>query len=637
MNSLYKIWISVVSLLMLTNISILAQEYPVENIPDSLKTNANAVVRYDETFFTQTDQNNGTVKYTYVVTVLEKAGREHADIVIPQDKYTELKSFSGIVQNPLTGKVIKKLSKSDLITIAYSSHFASDDKYSAYEYQPSVYPFTIKYEYELKCKNGIPSYPRFVPVTDYKLSVQQARYIIRLPANTKIRYKAVQMSGEPKIVQEAGSTVYEWNVENFPALTYESFSPSLLSLAPNVTVAPEEFCMDKHCGNMNDWRNLGSWLKGLQEGRENIPPQLQQKLTDMTKDAASDREKIEIIYKYLQTTTRYVSIQLGVGGFQPMPAESVAKSGFGDCKALTNYMKSMLAAVGIPSVYTIISTRMPNIYTDFASFTQMDHVILAVPQPKDTIWLECTSAQMPFNYAHSSMAGHQVVLVTDKGGEICRVKKHPEVSDNMSSRYEVVLDENGNAKANVYEMHKLEAYEDMISFMHTMSREEQINYLAGKNNFSKVKVSGIAITPNHSDTPDVQINYNLDIERFANKSGNRLFVPFAPLEFKIGSTLKEGKRKNDILIRSGMVQTDTLRVVIPANYTSESIPKSVSVDSPFGKYDIKTELGDNNTLQIIQHVYLKQGRYPASEYEKLRDFFKQITRESTRRAVFKVI
>ncbi len=612
---------------------ITAQETPVSAISDSLTKNADAVVRYYESDFVQTDMNNATHKITKVVSVLNEDGKEHGMIVVYLDKFRDLKSFSGIVTDA-SGKVIKKIAKKDLTTIAYSSHIASDDKYSYYDYQPSGYPFTVRYEYEVKISDGLPYYPKFIPVASYDVSVEQAIYRIQVPANMNIRYKAERMPDEKPLERKVGERMtHQWVVSNIKAIRSEPYSPGLSNIVPIVHVAPNDFCMEGQCGNMSDWNQLGKWLGQLQTNRSKVSPQLKEKLLALTVDAANDKEKVQRVYKYLQSTTRYVSIQLGIGGYQPIQAIDVEKNGFGDCKALSNYMQSMLEAIGISSIYTTISLDEANLYADFASLGQMNHAILAVPMPADTLWLECTSQTLPFNYIHTDIAGHQCLLIKPEGGKICRVKKQPDIDDGKTRMITISIDETGRGKAQVRTGYRMDAYENMQSFVHSMSREEQINSLTRDLQVPKAKINGLEIRSNDSEDPDLQIDYIADIERFANKSGNRLFVPFSLLQPVI-ATMSSTKRKQEIEVRGGILRTDTLQITIPAGYVSETIPKPVTLISLFGDYAIDTRL-DGNTLFIVQRVFIRKGRYPASAAEEFKNFFKNMEKEWGKRAVFK--
>ncbi len=176
-------------------------------------------------------------------------------------------------------------------------------------------------------------------------------------------------------------------------------------------------------------------------------------------------KKIAAIYQYLASTTRYVSIQLGIGGLQPIAAADVNRTGFGDCKGLSNYMRAMLTELGIPSVYTVISTTNRRLLADFASANQNNHVILQVPLSNDTLWLECTNPTLPLGYVHHSIAGHDALLVGPNGGTLCQLPTYADSLNTQVNNTLVTLQPDGNAKVEVKQTSRLFQYEDMASII----------------------------------------------------------------------------------------------------------------------------------------------------------------------------
>ena len=106
-------------------------------------------------------------------------------------------------------------------------------------------------------------------------------------------------------------------------------------------------------------------------------------IKDLVKDEVDDIGNAKKVYEYVQGKTRYISVQVGIGGWKPFNASEVDKLGYGDCKALTNYTMSLLKAVGVESNYSVVyaGSSQKNIEDDFTSI-QGNHVILNIPSEK---------------------------------------------------------------------------------------------------------------------------------------------------------------------------------------------------------------------------------------------------------------
>ena len=89
---------------------------------------------------------------------------------------------------------------------------------------------------------------------------------------------------------------------------------------------------------------------------EDLPKETIAKIASLVAGVKDTKEKARIIYEFMQNKTRYISVQVGIGGWKPTPAKEVDKLGYGDCKALTNYTKALLKSQGIDSYYTIVDS-----------------------------------------------------------------------------------------------------------------------------------------------------------------------------------------------------------------------------------------------------------------------------------------
>lgn len=598
--------------------------YSTGLIPDSLKKNAWGVVRHATTVFDYKSTTIGTEKNSIAITVLDKKGLELANFICRCDKFRTLKSFSGNLYDA-NGNLLLKYKMSDLQTTAQSDNntLATDSRYYYFECQTPSFPFTIHYEYEVAWKNGILAFPLFVPQSGYNLSVEAASYQLVMPENTEFLSKAVNMKNEPSKRTNKGTVTYEWKVENRNAIESESLDPDLTDMIPMLYTNPKKFEYDGVPGTITDWESMGKWQFELNKKRDILTPETKSKVLEITKNATTDKEKVKLIYDYLGQTTRYVSIQLGIGGLQPIPAAEVCKTGFGDCKGLSNYMKAMLDVVGIPSNYVVIkaSSSKKNLFPDYANFYQTDHVILQVPFPNDTLWLECTNPRVPFGFAHNNISGHDVLVNEEQGGKICKVTDYPDSLNIEKNRVSIKLNVDGTASVNMQKQCFVKIYDNFDWFPYAKS-SEQTDALRKEINLPNVTMGTISVKEDKSALPSMQMDYSWTTPLYGTKTGARLFIPVNPFR-TLYEGIKRNKRTHDIVISSGFKDIDSISIPIPEGFEIESLPASTELSTIFGHFGSDIQVTATEII-IKQTVFIASGRYHVSTFSDFVAFLDKI-------------
>lgn len=603
---------------------------------DSLAQNASAIVRNHSAVFNQDGPNSGVYDVYKEITILNSKGDNFGHFVFWGDRFHDLKDFSGVIKDAY-GKVIKKIKKSDLTTSTQSdiSTIASDSYYIYYECKSPKYPYTVEYTYQEKFKDGIIAYPSFMPAPNFDVSVEKAEYTLRLPSDVDLRYKS-NYDSNIKNEKQGDKNIYTVSISNMKAIPKEAWAPSFRETLPRVLFAPVKFCYDSQCGDMSTWKDYGLWVEKLLSGRDILDPALVAKLQEMTTNAANDREKVKIVYEYMQQNSRYVSIQLGIGGFQPIEATKVAKNNFGDCKGLSNWMKAMLKAVGISSNYCEISTREQILYPDFANVSQTNHAILLVPLQNDSIWLECTSQTLPFGYIHDGIAGHDALVIAEdgSGGVIRRLPNYSDDQNKEETKLSIQVKEDGTAKGNAVFVEHLHGYGDNYLAFRSNDRRKHVDYINAHLKFPNIRFNEISTSEQQSVVPWCRLEVDFDAADFASKTGSRLFIPLCPLNKGGLSMFSSEKREWDIEVQNGYCESDTIEFALPESYVLESFPKDINLESSIGKFKAETKQLENRLI-YTQYIEINTGRYNKDDYASIKEFFSQISVAQKRRLVLK--
>lgn len=564
-----------------------------------------------------------------VTTILNEHGAGQALFVCSCSKHDKLTNFKGQVTDS-SGRVIKKLKESELKKTEYSSYLAIDDYKMFLDYTPPVYPVTITYEWTIESRDNLIEFPSFCPQSDFDISVKKATYKLSAPKSMGIRHSLQNIYNKVKIDEIGNSHILSLEVNDLPMLKQEPFARSLRERIPLAWFAPTNFYYYGTKGSLRNWTDYGKWEYSLIQGRDLLSEAERQELHQLTDGLKTDREKVEAIYKRLEKTTRYVAILLGIGGQQPAPAAEVSKSGFGDCKGLSNYMRAMLKEVGIPSNYTTISTTNRRFQKDFASVGQMNHVILQVPLQHDTLWLECTNPQLPMGYVHEDIAGHDAIEINETGGRLVRLPVYPDSTNLMRTSVNISLNENGAVDMKLSQQATNRQYESLIPLlkMDEKDRQKTIQRIvyAPQSEISQLDIqeSGAIIT----------IDADIKSQRYATKTGQRLFVPICPLHRGYTVPTANADRKEDIWRDLGYLDEDDITITIPESFEIEAGPKNVSLNQPFASFSFMMQV-EGDKIHIHNRLLMKSGAFPKSQFPQLADFIRTINNIYNQKVVLK--
>ena len=565
-----------------------------------------------------------------VTTIHNEHGASMAVFVCSCSKHDKLTSFKGQVTDA-SGRVIHKFKESELKKTEYSAYLAVDDYRMYLDYTPPVYPVTITYEWTIDSRDNVIEFPSFCPLSEYDVNVKKATYSLKVPKSMAIRHALQNINNKVNVSDgDKNTQIFTLQVDSLPALKQEAYSRPLREKLPLAWFAPTDFVYYGTKGSLKSWADYGKWEYSLIQDRDQLTDAERQELHQLTDGLKTDREKVETIYKRLEKSTRYVAVLLGIGGQQPAPAVSVSKSGFGDCKGLSNYMRAMLKEIGIPSNYTTISTINRRLQKNFASVGQMNHVILQVPLKNDTLWLECTNPQLPMGYVHEDIAGHDAIEVSQTGGRLVRLPVYADSTNLMHSAININLSEQGAANLKVSLSVLNRQYESCIPLLKADEKDRQ-KYLHQIVHAPQAEIGKVDINESGAK---ITLDAEIKSQKYANQTGQRLFVPICPVHrgYTVPNTNTE--RIDDIWRDMGYLDTDDITITIPEGYAIEACPKGVSIEQPFASFSFSIK-ADDNTIHVKNRLLMKSGTFPKSQYPQLADFIRSINSAYNQKVVLK--
>ena len=592
--------------------------------------NAHSIKREEKIVFEVKDIDKAKLSVHQLITVLDAEDEYLLSFHETSSSFQKLDNASIKVFDE-AGKMLNEYKMKEMKSIAIGSGLVVDGRLYYFRVAAPNYPVTVQYDYEITYK-GTLNYPDY-DIAYPDQAVEHSVFIASVPENVDLKFKAKNIALKPTVNTSGKNKTYTWEVKALPAVKSEEGAVVSQSY-PAILLAPNKFSMDGKEGDFSTWKDFGIWYSNLCKDVNNLSDETKNQVKEMVKNATADKEKIKIIYDYLQANFRYVSIQLGIGGYKPFDANFVDKNKYGDCKALSFYMKACLDAVNITSYPALINAEYNKEAVD-PSFphNSFNHMILCVPGNKDTTWLECTSNTADFGVLGNFTENKNALLITPSGGVMVATPKSKSAANTFNLFTKINLQEDASGKAESVLKTSGEYKDEIINVFLDEKKDDQKEYLVNRLGFmqpddflikgNKEEASKTALTLLISKVPDFSAGSKMFLNPRIYKIWNYKFKPAE-------------KRTKSFYFPFPFIKTDTTVYQLPENYTVENLPKARDIKFDYGVF--KTNyIYDEKENTVISTAFLQLSKYiiPAEKYTATTKFFSDVIQEYTEKIIIK--
>jgi transglutaminase-like putative cysteine protease len=461
---------------------------------------------------------------------------------------------------------------------------------------------------------------------------RRSRLIVDAPTSLKLRIKERNLDFERRTTTAGGRTTYTWATQEVPLVRAEPFAADSNNVVMGVRI-----------GSPLTWQDIAKWYADNARDRYQLTPEAEKALHDKVAGARTLADSIRAAHRWVAQDIRYVSIALGLGGYQPRAPGTVVQTGFGDCKDKATLFVASLKRMGVEA-YPVLLSSSGGVDRGFPTLKQFDHAIAAVRLP-------------------GAGRGYQYVDLTSE------LTPYGELPPAEQGEFGLVVHPDGSGEEITFPLDSIGANTDRQTLIGTLSPDGTFTGRLERKSTGTVQYTlrstfdepldsaklvalGRSVARSYfpvADADSVEGFNGKDLgaparlrmrilgARAAQMSGEGLILtlPFASTEAleTAAQSLEEGARNRPRRfpidaseITGADVQVQEFRVTLPEGWRAR-LPEGVSVDTPFGSY-FSEYVQQGRELRFTRRVSGKRGIYPPDRIGDLVEFFRAMGRDN---------
>ena len=457
---------------------------------------------------------------------------------------------------------------------------------------------------------------------------RRSRYLVDLPAGFKPHL--VETNSHRLFAERtaAGRRVYSWTAQDVPRPKVPLFAAD-----------SNDQVMAIELGGAIGWADIGRWYARLARGRYATTPALVAKLGELVAGSATLDDSLRAVHRWVAQDIRYVSVALGLGGYQPRAPDDVIVTGYGDCKDKATLFIALARRLGL-TAYPVLLNAGGSVDRRVPAIEQFDHAIAVLERPSGRVYVDLTSDLTPLGELPPSDQGQFGLVVRDDGrSEEVTLPENAPAENGATITLEGKLNPDGTLDGSYREVYRgTQQYglrSNLTPAIDAAARERLAGAIATRL-FTAASGDSLKIT----DGRDLSVPPSLAVRirggRAAKPTGGGLMV----LELPISSLASladlakrlenEGPRTYPIdaaKVLGPMVRRAEFHLELPEHWRAH-LPPAVTATGRWGRYEARyTQEG--RELTVTRYLEGARGIYPPSEVKDLADWLRALAKDDT--------
>jgi len=452
--------------------------------------------------------------------------------------------------------------------------------------------------------------------------VHKSVFSVKVPENVKLNFTKYGI-GDDQVqftVDKKGKyTIYNWTANQLDKIQLSKGADGVLHTAPHLIIHVDSYEYNgiKH-NILGDVKDLHAWYQNFLDGiNEGDSEDMKKMVENIIQGKATEKEKVEAIYEWVQQNIKYIAIEDGLGGFRPRPSHTVFTRRYGDCKDMSILIHNMLKLANIPSNLAWIgTTAIPYSHKEVPTPMADNHMICTYVNNNQYYFLDATDQYNILGIPTSHIQGREALI--HKGindFELVDVPVVPSERNLIIDSVFLKIDDNeviGSGQA-IFSGYNRIPVTNNLENLQEDDKKAFLNLLLNKGN-NKFALTSVKTENVYEKNLDLHINYNFTIEDYLLRTSDEIFInPHLDKELE-DEMIDMSSTQSDIYYPYKRLSSKVFCIEIPDNFKVTFLPQDAQYDDGDFGFSISYKVKENKIL-INQKIRINTLQLKTSQFD----------------------